>query len=403
MPRNSSGVYTLPTGNPVVTGTTITSTWANTTMADVGSELTNSLDRSGRGGMFAAFKLFDGTSSAPGLSFANEPATGLARLGTGVISVVAASTVVGTLDANGFNGGVGGTTPGAGAFTTLAASGNATVGGTFGATGNATFGGTLGLAGLFTGTAATLSSASASTLLLSGLSQNATGVRSISHAVLSDPGDTRRADISFGNTAGSSSSSGYISFATANYGVGYSERWRINSFGVLVAKQGSFQSNDGLGIINLGTQNGATLGMYDDGANYYGFGVNSGLNIMAATGSVGVNLGFYTRSSATFTPIASATTTGMNCFAFNVTSGRELKNIIGPMATADAFHRVMAMKPRLYTLKNDVDQRIRGGFILDETDEAIQDGHGHIDLYALIADVVATQQYIVNKLGSRLV
>ncbi|CAB5217704.1 hypothetical protein UFOVP202_1, partial [uncultured Caudovirales phage] len=29
MSRNGSGTYNLPAGNPVVTGTTITSSWAN--------------------------------------------------------------------------------------------------------------------------------------------------------------------------------------------------------------------------------------------------------------------------------------------------------------------------------------------------------------------------------------
>jgi hypothetical protein len=48
MPRNGAGLYNLPTGNPVVTGTTITSTWANTTMSDIGAELTNSVPRDGQ-------------------------------------------------------------------------------------------------------------------------------------------------------------------------------------------------------------------------------------------------------------------------------------------------------------------------------------------------------------------
>jgi hypothetical protein len=54
MPRDSSGNYTLPTGNPVVSGTSISSTAHNTTMADVRSEITDSLCRSaGKGGMLA--------------------------------------------------------------------------------------------------------------------------------------------------------------------------------------------------------------------------------------------------------------------------------------------------------------------------------------------------------------
>jgi microcystin-dependent protein len=47
MPRNSSGVYSLPSGNPVVSGTTIDSTWANPTMTDLGAEITGSLPRNG--------------------------------------------------------------------------------------------------------------------------------------------------------------------------------------------------------------------------------------------------------------------------------------------------------------------------------------------------------------------
>lgn len=42
MPRNGSGVYSLPAGNPVVTGTIISSSWANTTLNDIASALTQS-------------------------------------------------------------------------------------------------------------------------------------------------------------------------------------------------------------------------------------------------------------------------------------------------------------------------------------------------------------------------
>lgn len=48
MSRNGSGTYSLPVGNPVVTGTTITSTWANTTLTDIASALTGSLAADGQ-------------------------------------------------------------------------------------------------------------------------------------------------------------------------------------------------------------------------------------------------------------------------------------------------------------------------------------------------------------------
>jgi len=69
MPRNASGTYSLPAGNPVVTGETITTTWGNTTLADVAAEITNSLDRAGRGAMTGPLLLASGSVSAPGIGF----------------------------------------------------------------------------------------------------------------------------------------------------------------------------------------------------------------------------------------------------------------------------------------------------------------------------------------------
>jgi hypothetical protein len=48
MSRNGSGVYTLPAGNPVVSGTTIASTWANTTLSDIANAITNSIASDGQ-------------------------------------------------------------------------------------------------------------------------------------------------------------------------------------------------------------------------------------------------------------------------------------------------------------------------------------------------------------------
>jgi hypothetical protein len=49
MARNGSGTYSLYTpGNPVVTGTTISSTWANNTLNDIATALTNSIAKDGQ-------------------------------------------------------------------------------------------------------------------------------------------------------------------------------------------------------------------------------------------------------------------------------------------------------------------------------------------------------------------
>lgn len=83
MPRDSNGVYSLPAGNPVVTLTPITSTWANSTLDDVATALTNSLDRAGSGGMTGPLKLSNGSSGAPALSWVTEPTSGLYRNAAG--------------------------------------------------------------------------------------------------------------------------------------------------------------------------------------------------------------------------------------------------------------------------------------------------------------------------------
>lgn len=88
MSRNGSGTYTLPSGNPVVSGTLIEASWANTTLSDLASAMTDSLSRSGQGGMTAALRLFDGTSSVPGLAWGSETTTGWYRAGAGDMRLV---------------------------------------------------------------------------------------------------------------------------------------------------------------------------------------------------------------------------------------------------------------------------------------------------------------------------
>jgi hypothetical protein len=90
--RNSSGTYSLPSGNPVVSGTAISSTVHNNTMSDVASELTNSLDRNGRGAMLAPLQLASGTVSAPGLTFSGDADTGFYRIGANDVALSAGGT-----------------------------------------------------------------------------------------------------------------------------------------------------------------------------------------------------------------------------------------------------------------------------------------------------------------------
>jgi hypothetical protein len=76
MSRNGSGTYTLPAGNPVVTGTTISSTWANNTLTDIATALTGSLSADGQ------------TTATGALQMGNNKITGLAN---GTVSTDAAT------------------------------------------------------------------------------------------------------------------------------------------------------------------------------------------------------------------------------------------------------------------------------------------------------------------------
>jgi hypothetical protein len=152
MPRNTSGVYTLPSGNPVVPGTTIDAAWANDTMEDMANEITNSLSRTGAGGMLAPFRIADGLVTGPGLSFLNETNTGLYRSGAGSVwmSVLGVNTTqfstTGLLIPSG---------------KALTAQGNASVGGTFAVTGATTLASTLAVTGALSATGGVLGNVTA--------------------------------------------------------------------------------------------------------------------------------------------------------------------------------------------------------------------------------------------------
>ena len=78
MSRNGSGVYSLPPSNPVITGTTISSTWANNTMNDIAAALTDSVAADGQTPMTGnldlnthkVVNLVAGTASGEAVEFA---------------------------------------------------------------------------------------------------------------------------------------------------------------------------------------------------------------------------------------------------------------------------------------------------------------------------------------------
>ena len=116
MSRNGSGVYSLPAGNPVVTGTTISSTWANNTLSDIAATLTDSVAADGQTPMTGDLDL----NSNKIVNLTPATFAGDAVEYTQVTSAVAITG--GTI--NGAT--IGATTPASGRFTTLEVTGNGT-------------------------------------------------------------------------------------------------------------------------------------------------------------------------------------------------------------------------------------------------------------------------------------
>jgi hypothetical protein len=100
MPRDGSGNYSLPVGNPVVSNTVIASSWANDTMSDIATQLNNVLTRDGILGPTLPFKLVDGNVNAPGLGFNSEPGLGIYRINTSILGFSAAGKQIEVLDAS---------------------------------------------------------------------------------------------------------------------------------------------------------------------------------------------------------------------------------------------------------------------------------------------------------------
>lgn len=122
MSRNTAGTYALPSGNPVSSGSVISSAWANNTLNDLATEITSSLDRQGRGAMQAPLQLIDGSTLQPSLTFAADPDTGVYRAGSNDVRLQVDSGEVARFSTSGMTVPVGlsatGQSAGAGLFGT---------------------------------------------------------------------------------------------------------------------------------------------------------------------------------------------------------------------------------------------------------------------------------------------
>jgi len=93
MSRNGSGTYSLPAGNPVVTGTTISSTWANNTLTDIATALTGSLAADGQTTATGNLKM--GSNRITGLAdgIASTDAATVSQLPSGALFLLKASNL----------------------------------------------------------------------------------------------------------------------------------------------------------------------------------------------------------------------------------------------------------------------------------------------------------------------
>ena len=104
MSRNGSGTYTLPAGNPVVTGTTISSTWANTTLQNIADALTQSIAADGQTPLTGSLNannnkiinLIPGTASGDSVEYAQFIAAFTNPTITGNLTVTGNGTFQGT-------------------------------------------------------------------------------------------------------------------------------------------------------------------------------------------------------------------------------------------------------------------------------------------------------------------
>lgn len=78
--RNSAGTYSNVSG-PFIGGTVISKTDFNNQWSDYAAALTDSLSRSGKGGMTSPLLGIDGTVGLPSFAFTAEPGTGIYRRG----------------------------------------------------------------------------------------------------------------------------------------------------------------------------------------------------------------------------------------------------------------------------------------------------------------------------------
>jgi hypothetical protein len=354
MSRNGSGTYVLPAGNPVVTGTTITSNWANTTFSDVATALTGSVAADGQ------------TPMTGPLQMTNNKITGVAN-GTASTDVA----TIGQISNPNITGGsidntpIGNISPSTGKFTTLSANGGATLTGTC--------------------TAPTVTPGSDNTTKIATTAFVQSAISAVSAGVTSFNSRTGVVTLSSSDVTGALGYTPYnaagttvintgniSSYAPSTTGTGATGNWGINITG-----NAATVTN---GVYTTGTQTIAGVKTFTNTATFDGgLTISSASNAIFYNSAINTNISYsgttYTLSAggnlaASFTGSGGAYQ-GNNSSTWSTTSDINVKTNIRPIT--NVLSKISALKPCHFEYKDEIG-KTQSGFIAQEF-ETVFPGH----------------------------
>ena len=364
MSRNGSGTYVLPTGNPVVTGTTITSNWANTTFSDVATALTGSVAADGQ------------TPMTGPLAMGNNKITGVAD-GTASSDVATVNQISNPNITGGSIDGtpIGNISPSTGKFTTLSANAGATLTGTC--------------------TAPTVTPGSDNTTKIATTAFVQSAIASVSSGVTSFNSRTGVVTLSSGdvttalgytpyNSGGATviTTSNISSYAPGPTGSGASGNWGINITGnAATVTNGVYTNANNTFSGSSGNTFSTPVAIGTTVSSIYNLSVTgqSGQPAQLLTsntggGSIGLLVNMVNSNPSAVVFQYSGTTVGSimvgsSSTTYQTYSDRRLKSNIVDLANSGTF--IDAIKPRSFTW--NIDGKSSSGFIADELQQVVPD------------------------------